>query len=218
MAQRFQDRFGPVRGAVYIDGFNIYHRINDGGPSRNFMKWLDLYRLCERVICRRYGVELVKVVFCTAVPDEPADARGRHLTYNQALRSRGVNIVEGHHVIEAGTNKRSEKQTDINLALHLIRDAHDNIFDCAYILSSDSDQAATARMLKDWFPNKWLVGVAPPDNKVPDKLKTFADAHFELAWRDIEKCIFDDPLIGRSGKAIPRPVEYNPPKKWVRPV
>lgn len=216
--QRFQDRFGPVRGAVYIDGFNIYHRIHDGGPARNFMKWLDLPRLSQRIICARHGVSLVKTVFCTAVPDSPADVRARHLTYNQALKVCGATIVEGHHVIDPTDGKRAEKQSDINLALHLIRDAHDNVFDVAYILSSDSDQAATARMLEDWFPNKWLVGVSPPDNKVPDKLKSFADGHFALTWLDIEKCIFDDPLIGRSGKPIPRPTNYNPPKAWVRPI
>ena len=215
---RFQDRFGPVRAAVYIDGFNIYHRIDDGGPARNYMKWLDLYRLSERVISARYGLSLTKVAFFSATPKDPPDVNQRHRTYCTALRSRGVEIVEGHHVVDPDTGKRSEKQTDINLALQVIRDAHDNVYDCAVILSSDSDQAATARMLKDWFPTKWLIGVAPPGNRVPDKLRPFADGHFELAWADLEKCIFDHPLIGRSGKEIPRPVNYNPPKSWVRPI
>ncbi len=104
------------------------------------------------------------------------------------------------------------------MALHLIKDANDGVFDCAFILSSDSDQAATGKMLREWFPQKWLVGVAPPGNKVPDKIKHHSDAHFELSLVDLEKCVFDDPLIGKSGKPIPRPVAYNPPRGWIRPI
>jgi uncharacterized LabA/DUF88 family protein len=212
---RFQERFGPVRAAVYVDGFNLYHRIQES--RLNYLKWQNLWRL-SRLICSRHGTSLVKAGFFTAVPDDPPDIRLRHLTYNTALRSVGVAVVLGHHVMDPDSGKRTEKQTDINLALHLIRDAHDGIFDCAYILSSDSDQAATAKMLKDWFPQKFLVGVSPPSNKVPDKIKTYADAHFELTLADIEKCVFDEPLIGKSGKTIPRPAAYDPPKGWVRPI
>lgn len=182
------------------------------------MKWLDLNRLCRSVICARYGILLTKTVFCTAVPSAPQDVAERHRTYNNALRSQGVSIVEGHHIVDPDSGKRVEKQSDINVALHLVKDASDGIFDCAFILSSDSDQAATAKVYREWFPQKWLVGVSPPGNKVPDKIKTYADAHFELTLSDLEKCIFDHPLIGKSGKPIPRPINYNPPKGWVRPI
>lgn len=212
---KFQERFGPVRAAVYIDGFNLYHRIHDSG--RDHFKWQDLWRL-SKLICARHGASLVKVSFFTAVPDGPPDVKARHQTYNNALSSVGVSIVKGHHIIEPGSGKRTEKQSDINLALHLIRDAHDNVYDCAYILSADSDQAATAKMFKDWFPAKFLIGVAPPKSKVPDKIKPYSDAHFEITLSDIERCIFDCPLIGKSGNQIPRPIEYNPPIGWKRPI
>lgn len=181
------------------------------------LKWQDLWRL-SKLICQRHNTTLVKVTFCTAVPDEPNDVKARHLTYNTALKAVGVTNILGHHIIDPDSRKRTEKQSDINVALHLVRDASENLYDCAYILSADSDQAATAAMYKDWFPDKYLIGVAPPNSKVPDKVKTYADAHFSLAMIDVEKCVFDDPLIGKSGKPIPRPVEYTPPNKWVRPI
>ena len=148
----FQERFGPVRAAVYVDGFNLYHRIHDS--RQNHLKWQDLWRL-SRLICSRHGTSLVKVGFFTAVPDSPPDVRARHITYITALKSVGVSVVTGHHVIDPDSGKRTEKQTDINLALHLIRDAHDNVYDCAYILSSDSDQAATAKMLSGCCAMSW---------------------------------------------------------------
>lgn len=212
---KFQERFGPIRAAVYIDGFNLYHRIHDSG--QNHLKWQDLRRL-SRLICGRHGTSLVKVGFFTAVPDDPPAVRSRHITYITALKSVGVDIVTGHHIVDPVSGKRIEKQSDINLALHLIKDAHDNVYDCAYIVSADSDQAATARMLKDWFPQKYLVGTSPPSSKVPDKIKTYADAHFELTLLDLECCVFDHPLIGKSGSPIPRPPEYTPPQRWIRPI
>lgn len=167
------------------------------------------------LICERHMVSLVSTLFCTAVPDVPSDVRARHTTYNTALKSVGVRIEEGHHVVLKG--KRTEKQSDINLALHLICDAQDGLFDCAYIVSLDCDQAATAKVFKRRFRDKFLIGISPPGNAVPSKLKTYSDAHFELTMLDIEKCIFDHPLIGLSGKQIPRPTEYTPPVRWVRP-
>jgi uncharacterized LabA/DUF88 family protein len=215
---RFQERFGPLRGAVYIDGFNLYHRLHEyrlDGKRQSHLKWLDLNKLSS-LICARHSVNLVKTLFCTAVPDEPADVRARHVTYNTALKSVGVDIERGHHVVDQH-GKRTEKQSDINLALHLICDAQDGKYDCAYILSSDSDQAATARIFKNRFPEKFLIGISPPGNSVPSKLKTYSDAHFELTMRDIEKCLFDYPLVGLSGKEIPRPPEYTPPIGWIAP-
>lgn len=212
---RFQERFGPVRAAVYIDGFNLYHRIHDSG--HNHLKWQDLWRL-SRLICARHGTSLTKVGFFTAVPDAPPQVKARHVTYLTALRSVGVAVTTGHHIIDPASAKRIEKQSDINLALHVIRDAHDNLYDCGYILSADSDQAATARMFKDWFPAKFLIGVSPPSSKVPDKIKTYADTHFELTLFDLERCVFDHPLIGKSGSPIPRPNEYAPPNGWIRPI
>lgn len=203
-----------MRGAVFIDGFNLYHRIHD--LRRNHYKWLNLWRLSE-FLCARHGVALRKTIFCTAVPDSPDDVRMRHLTYNNALQAVGVEILKGHHIIEADTGRRIEKQTDINLALSVIRGAHLNEYDCAYIVSGDSDQAATARFFREWFPHKRLVGVAPPDLKVPERLKPHADDHFVLSWNDVERAIFNGDVTGRSGKPIPRPAAYTPPALWVHP-
>jgi len=126
-------------------------------------------------------------------------------------------VTEGHHIVDPGTGKRTEKQSDINLALSLFQDAHANAYDCAYILSGDSDQAATARFLKDHFPNKFLIGVAPPNIDVPHLVKQIADDHFVLTIDQVERAVFDGPVLGRSGKPIPRPPSYDPPLAWRHP-
>ena len=53
-------------------------------------------------------------------------------------------------------------------------------------------------MYRDWFPNKYLIGLVPPNSTVPDEVKAYAYAHFTLDLFDVERCIFGDPLIGKT--------------------
>jgi hypothetical protein len=48
------------------------------------------------------------------------------------------------------------------LALAVLDDAYRDVFDVAYIITADSDQAATARLFKRRFPRKQFVSIVPP--------------------------------------------------------
>jgi hypothetical protein len=126
-AAECQDQKKP-RAAVYIDGFNLYHPIKDSGL--NHLKWACLWKLGE-MLCAPDGYELAKVVFCTAVPKHLPDSMARHQTFNAAQIARGVLVIKGHHVPEAGGY--SEKQSDINVALSVILDGIDDVYDAAYL-------------------------------------------------------------------------------------
>ncbi|WP_415008079.1 NYN domain-containing protein [Aestuariivirga sp.] len=149
------------RAILYVDGFNLYHPIQRLGASH--LKWLDLTAL-GRLICQDRGHELVGVTYCTAYQRNDPNRLARHKKYIQALESTGlVETVLGHYMEQetdacrhcgiVGT-KETEKQTDINLALSVFSDAMHDRFDWAYLLSADSDQAATARFLRDHFEGK----------------------------------------------------------------
>ena len=45
--------------------------------------------------------------------------------------------------------RTEEKGSDVNLAVHLVNDAHNNLFDCAIVVSNDSDLAEAMRIVKD---------------------------------------------------------------------
>jgi uncharacterized LabA/DUF88 family protein len=201
------------RAALYVDGFNLYHPLHETGQPH--LKWLDLWKLGER-FCAKAKAQLVKVVFCTAVPDEPAEKRDRHNTYNRALQGAGVTILKGHHVYDPENDKRTEKQSDINLALSLMFDAQDDAFDYAFLLTADSDQAATGRFFKERFPEKKLISVAPPNKKPPEKLRPFCAVSFSMSIDDVEACVFGMHAKGATGP-IRRPESYCPPEGWVHP-
>lgn len=207
-----QDAIAQQRGGVYIDGFNLYHPVHEFGEP--FLKWANLWRLSE-IICERFGSTLVKVVFCTAVPRDDHGKRDRHNSFNNAQRAMGVEVLNGHHVID-DAGKRNEKCSDINLALSVILDAQDDVIDHAYILSADSDQGATAKTFKARFPHKKLYGVAPPTKDVPDKVRDHADDSFVLTKLHIETCVMPAFVPGKTG-LIRMPAEYARPAWWVHP-
>lgn len=202
-----------IRGAVYIDGFNLYHPLCDLGDNR--LKWLNLWSLSERILQDRQH-SLVSVKYCTAFQKRDIEQLTRHKRYIAALEAVGVETVHGHYLHADSkpcghcggvTTHMNEKQTDINLALCLFSDAMLDKFDWAYLLSADSDQAATAKFLKEHFPNKKLVTVVPPSQPISDKVANYCDGKRKLNRDDIEKCRFPNFVKGAEG-LIRCPREY----------
>ncbi|HQA17284.1 MAG TPA: hypothetical protein PK680_02755, partial [Novosphingobium sp.] len=152
--------------------------------------------------------------------------RDRHERFNDAQRACGVDIVPGHYVPENveidgvpnGDIKWTEKQTDINVALELLFDGLDNVYDVAFLLSADTDQVATARAFTNRLKplGKTLVGVAPPDRDAPQGYAQFGVKSVKLKRYDIERCVIAGDLY-LGGRLIMRPTEYDPPAGWKHP-
>lgn len=213
------------RAALYVDGFNLYHPIHETGE--NHLKWACLWRLGE-IICEKGGQRLVRVVFCTAVPKIERDAgkHDRHIRFNSAQKARGVSIILGHYVPEnieengvpTGRKKWTEKQTDINVALAVITDGIDDVYDTAFLLSADTDQVATARTFSERLSpqGKKLIGIAPPGRAVPSDYSKYGVKGVTLTRYQIERCVMPEQVAGPD-KLIMRPPEYAPPEGWLHP-
>lgn len=203
------------RAALYVDGFNLYHPIAETG--QNHLKWACLHDL-GKIICEKENANLVRVVLCTAVPKHLPEKRDRHNKFNAAQRARGVDVINGHHVYEADREKYAEKQSDINVALELITDGLADIYDIAYLLSADSDQAATARVFADKLMplGKRMIGVAPFGRKVPTLYEKYGIKGFAISQYQLECCVMEEAVPARTGP-IMRPVEYAHPPDWIHP-
>lgn len=178
-----QEASQPNRAAVYIDGFNLYHPIRE--MAQGHLKWCNLWRLSE-LLCQPRGLQVEKVVLCTAMQVHRPETLGRHRTFNNAQIACGVQVLEGHYIFNEEIGRHSEKQSDINVALSLIMDGVDNVYDWAFLISADSDQAATARVFKERFKDKKLAIVAPPNRSPPEKASSYADLAFSIATEQIE--------------------------------
>lgn len=207
---------------MYVDGFNLYHPINELGQPH--LKWLNLWAVAERLSEQMQHGPVQRVVFCTAYPKRNRDKRWRHETYSNALRAHGVHVELGHHIIVERTcpaacgaweEAESEKQTDINVALSLFQDAHSDVFDIAYLVSADSDQAATGHFLKTHFPQKKLISVAPPRRDHSNKLLGYCDGRAKIDEVMLKACRLPEIILPnppRVHKAIRCPREYEQPR------
>lgn len=201
------------RAALYVDGFNLYHPIKESG--QNHLKWACLWQLGE-MLCQPDGYDLVKVVFCTAVPKHLPESMGRHQTFNAAQIARGVFVLKGHHVPEG--KGYSEKQSDINVALSLVLDGVDNVYDAAYLLSADSDQVATAKFFKERLAplGKQLFAAIPFGKTYPTDYNALFVKRRDVSISMLEHCVMPAQVQGKMGM-INRPPEYAPPSGWLHP-
>lgn len=163
---------GPYRTIVCVDGFNFYY----GEIRGTSWKWLDPEALFRNVLGPQNT--LVKIKYFTArVQPSPADpnVNVRQDTYLRALKAYCplVDLYYGHFLrhrvsmehanpppASVPVWKNEEKGSDVNLALHVLNDAWLNAYDCAVIVSNDSDLAESLRMVK--AQNRKLIGLVTP--------------------------------------------------------
>lgn len=206
---------------MYVDGFNLYYAILE--LDQPYLKWLNLRRLGESIIPSR-SEQLDKILFCSAYTGK-FDKKVRHENYISALKTTGVSVVLGHYTKEPVDcascghvwQKNTEKQTDVNVALSLFDDAYQDVFDHAYLVTADSDQAATARLFKARFPQKRLTAVCPPNRHHSQHILSYADAKISLTSDHLDKAVFPGLVTAEGQSAVIRPPEYAPPVGWVHP-
>lgn len=163
----------PLRTIVYIDGFNFYHGMLK--PLRSY-KWLDLDRLFTAVLGPRNALTGIKYFTARTQPTiRDPSVNIRQESYLNALASHCPRVqVQFGHFLRNKTRmencapppntlevwKTEEKGSDVNLALHVLNDAWQNAYDCAVIVSNDSDLAEALRLVKTQHGK--VVGLITP--------------------------------------------------------
>ena len=199
----------------YVDGFNLYYAAIKGKA----MHWLDLQSLCDGLA----ECEVDKILYCTArvssTPTDPEKAN-RQDAYIRALKSMPrVEILEGQYKTRRKqvslkgctcdpasllwVKMREEKGTDVNLASHLIHDAHMGRFETAFMLSGDTDLAEAIRIVRHEI-GKRVVVVNPARNRRCDKLKHKDDPsrdYMELFPSRIKQNQLPDEVLVKGGVA-----------------
>ncbi|CAO4139435.1 NYN domain-containing protein [Methylorubrum aminovorans] len=209
-----------ARAALYIDGFNLYHSVND--LREPFLKWCNFWRLGE-IIIPRQSEQLVRVVFCTAFYPGDHGKKVRHERFIRALELVGVETILGHFSRESvrcygcgdAREKPTEKASDINLSLALYDDAVQDAMDSAYLLTADTDQAATAKLFKRRFPDKKLVSVSPPGRTHSQHILSHTPHKIALNREHIERSLFKRAVMVEGKAPVIRPHEYDPPATYV---
>lgn len=178
-----------MRTSVYIDGFNLYYRALKGTPY----KWLDLKKLASNLLQPQHQITNIK--YFTAIVSGRIDPHqpNRQKTYIRALEKfiPEFSVHYGHFLSHevfmpeapisspvsfAKVYKTEEKGSDVNLAIHLLNDAWLNKYDCAVIISNDSDLAEALRLVRS--QNGKTIGLLSPLIKGHPSRELQKYAHF----------------------------------------
>ena len=223
-----------TRTIDYIDGFNLYYRALK--PLGH--KWMNIDALSEAVLPASNRIAAIKYYTARVSGRTDPGAPARQHAYLRALESLPrVTIHYGNFLTGkkwaglvqppafrpvcalppgvvpqvAYVWKTEEKGSDVNLGVHLVRDAFTHAFDEAAVLTNDTDLVEpirivtkevglsvtlltpVSRLLKPSHPATSLVAVS---------------THVRHIEPYLGPCVFPDPVILANGKIIKKPAGW----------
>lgn len=159
-----------ILSAIYVDGFNLYYGALKDTPN----KWLDLQKYFTQI---RSDDEIEKIWYFTA--EVTGNAAIRQKSYLNALSTcQTVEIVQGFYkkkkqrcnvkVCSIDPTLKyfttfEEKQTDVNIALQIVRDTYEKKYSNIVLVSGDTDLIPALKVVREISP-KTKITVYVPDS------------------------------------------------------
>lgn len=203
---------------VYIDAFNLYF----GCVKGTRYKWLDLSKVCA-ILLPQHQIDRIKyfTAHVKSLPNNPG-APARQQLYLRALRTLpNLEIIYGHFLshnvrmplanpgLGQGKTveviKTEEKGSDVNLAVHLLHDAYQRRYDCAVIVSGDSDLLAALQIVKNELGKP--VGVLNPQQRPSRMLERHATFYKHIRHGVLAASLFPNSLVDQNGS-------FSKPPQW----
>jgi uncharacterized LabA/DUF88 family protein len=198
------------RVIVYIDGFNLYFGMTSSFPD---IKWLDVVLLANNLL--KSSQELIGVMYFTSMVSNNPPKEQRQRAYISALETSSVQIIYGHYKSKNKScnrcghmwNSNEEKMTDVNIAIEMLKDAMEDKFDMAMLISGDSDLVPPIHAIHEKFPNK-RVFVAFPPNRSNISVKSIAKGSLIIGRKKLKDSQFPDQIRLKSGFLLNKPTEW----------
>ncbi|MFT4926510.1 MAG: uncharacterized LabA/DUF88 family protein [Phenylobacterium sp.] len=225
-----------MKTIVYIDGYNFYY----GCLKHTSYKWLNFYQLFSQHIVSSITPEadVIEVKFFTANIQAKFATKGQQAVNSQTIYHNALlttnpdqmTIIKGYYSSEqskpmAYVNppdksnrtpiwKIEEKQTDVQMALHIYRDASMGLCEQIVVCTNDTDLAPSMALVKRDFSHIKIGAV------MPIRQRAIRPANKEICsisdWS--RQYILDEELkASQLPSVIPKPNGrgvYTKPKYW----
>ena len=203
-----------VRTYVYVDGFNFFY----GAVKGTQYKWLDFGKLFRNLLDPSHQILAIK--YFTAHVSGKIDPQKplRQSSYIRALQAHipEFSVYYGKFKMRESkaflrdpkdvailgkktvtVTKPEEKGSDVNLAVHLLQDAWLNQYDCAVIVSDDSDLAESIKIVKTHL-KKTIGLINPTRNRTPKEISKHVTFYKVVRENLLAICQLPDPIPGTS--------------------
>lgn len=214
-----------MRTIVYIDGFNLYYRaLRDTAH-----KWLDIQALCHATMPR--DADILQVNYYTARVSGRVDpgAPVRQHAYLRALETLPLvtlhfgnflakpkwaglvqppefrpehQLPDGVVLSVAKVWRTEEKGSDVNLGVHLVRDAALGKMDQAAILTNDTDLVEPLRITKDEFGIRTIL-LTPVSRPATSLQRVSTSVRHVDTY--LGPCQLPDTITASNGRVIRKP-------------
>jgi len=154
---------------------------------------------------------LAEVAYFTAMLMWNAEKCRRHRAYIDALSAYRVNVIESKFIksnrfcrqYDRYCNFHEEKQTDVALAVKLLRDAQRGSIERAILVTADSDQVPLVRELRDSFPALSVEIAAPPGRMGEAReLCSVASGFSEISPGRLRTCLLPRTVRDVQGRTV----------------
>ena len=198
---------------VYIDGYSLYHAIDD--LAKPYLKWVDLWKLSACFVPSSTHT-LTSVYYFSAIAKWRRSSARRHRIYINALEAKKVQITLGEFKERRESCKRckyswkrhEEKRTDANIAAALMAGALRNRYDEAFLISQDTDFSTVVDAIVR-YSRKPIKLVLPPKTVHIQSLIDAASSKAKITEAHLERCQLDELIIDtKTGQSIERPQEW----------
>lgn len=200
------------RVIAYVDGYNLYYGLREKGWKRYY--WLDIQRMVKGLL--KPHQTLVTTKYFTTIVNQPEDKRRRQAVFLEALQTLdSFRIFYGHFMSDkvrcrdCGYTHEThhEKMTDVNIAVELMADAYQDLFDTALLVSADSDLVGAVRTVGELFEGKRVI-VAFPPRRTSKALAKAARNHTHIARALLARSVFPETVTKPDGYRLRRPPEW----------
>ena len=201
------------RVVVYVDGFNLYHALKDLKDER--IKWVNIWSLSESLT--RGGEDLCGVKYFSAYATWKPEQYAHHRAYVSFLECFDVETVLGK--FKGGKNvvcnkcgerwaHHEEKETDVNIALNILRDGFEDNFDRAIIITADSDLVPVIKQCKELFPKKEIFVATPPGrHNNAHEIRSFAP-NMNISKSKVKQHLLPKKITLYDGSEVCMPEKY----------
>ncbi|GKS70219.1 hypothetical protein W03_22230 [Nitrosomonas sp. PY1] len=201
------------RVACFVDGFNLYHSIDElreNQKTLHYLKWLDLKKLVNALIIQSKET-ITDIHYFSAYAVWLPDAVARHKQYVMALKSVGVNIKLGQFKNKSRSCKQcksewighEEKESDVNFAVELLNRTWKKEFDKAIIITADTDIVPVLQMIKKDHPDLELTA-AIPEKRYGKAIALREACHnsMRIKKKHLENSLFSETIVDSTGKIL----------------
>lgn len=212
---------------IYIDGFNLYYRLLRRSPK---YKWLNLKLLAEKVLGKKNKV--IGVNYYTARVSarvNPNGPRNQQIYLDALATVPEISVHFGNFQVNKAYAhlcplppevkspflpwpdvvrivKTEEKGSDVNFGVHLVRDAFQNQFDVAAVITNDTDLVEPIRIVTREVGKP--VGLLSPVARPATSLKNVASFTRFIRAGHLASAQFPNPLPRNPEPDLTRPAKW----------